>query len=110
MRDRAIGTLGLLIFAVVAVCPRLARADAMERMNLEKLKATHDKVEALKKDLHKPPFDCGYDDVRALLHVHSKFSHDSRGTIEEIVAAAKNVGARVVMFTEHPASHYDYVA
>ena len=109
MKYRAIETLSLLILWVVVVSPRVARADAMERMNLEKLKATHDKVEALKRDLHKPPFDCGYDDVRALLHVHSKFSHDSRGTIDEIVAAAKKVGARVVMFTEHPASHYDYV-
>ena len=47
--------------------------------------------------------------MRALLHVHSAFSHDSRGTIDEIVSAANEVGARVVMFTEHPASHYDYV-
>ena len=46
--------------------------------------------------------------MRANLHVHSAFSHDSRGTVEEIVAAAKKVGTQVVMFTEHPADHYDY--
>ena len=51
----------------------------------------------------------GYDDVRSLLHVHSAFSHDSRGTLEEIVAAAKATGVRVIMFTEHPADHYDYI-
>ncbi len=51
----------------------------------------------------------GYDDVRALLHVHSSFSHDSRGTIEEILAAAKESQVRVIMFSEHPASSYDYI-
>ena len=47
--------------------------------------------------------------MRSLLHVHSAFSHDSRGTIEEIVAAAKAVGVRAILFTEHPADHYDYI-
>ncbi len=84
-------------------------ADAVERMGMEKLRATHERVESLKKELRKVTLASGYDDVRALLHVHSAFSHDSRGTIDEIVAAAKKVGVSVIMFTEHPASHYDYV-
>jgi hypothetical protein len=84
-------------------------ADAIERMGLEKLRATHERVEALKRELRSVTLKSGYDDVRALLHVHSAFSHDSRGTIDEIVAAAKKTGVRVIMFTEHPASHYDYV-
>ena len=42
------------------------------------------------------------------MHVHSAFSHDSRGTIEDIVGAAKKVGTRVLMFTEHPSEKYDY--
>ncbi|MBI3837269.1 MAG: PHP domain-containing protein [Planctomycetia bacterium] len=84
-------------------------ADAVERMGMEKLRATHERVESLKKELRKVTLPSGYDDVRALLHVHSAFSHDSRGTIDEIIAAAKKVGVRVIMFTEHPASHYDYV-
>src|SRR5439155_500055 len=49
-----------------------------------------------------------YLDYRANLHVHSLLSHDSRGTIEEIVAAAKVTGTRVLMFTEHPSERYDY--
>ena len=84
-------------------------ADAVERMGMEKLRATHERVESLKKELRKVTLESGYDDVRALLHVHSAFSHDSRGTIDEIVAAAKKVGVRVIMFSEHPANHYDYV-
>src|SRR5262249_31400920 len=49
-----------------------------------------------------------YREYRANLHVHSLLSHDSRGTIEEIVAAAKKVGTSVLMFTEHPSERYDY--
>ena len=84
-------------------------ADALERVGLEKLRATHEKIESFKKELRKVSLPSGYEDVRALLHVHSAFSHDSRGKIDEIVSAAKQVGVRVIMFSEHPASHYDYV-
>ncbi len=69
----------------------------------------HEAIESLKSQRREVSLSSGYDDVRTLLHVHSAFSHDSRGTIEEIVAAAKEAGARVIMFTEHPANHYDYV-
>jgi hypothetical protein len=83
--------------------------DALERMRPEKLRATHEKIEALKSQRREVSLSSGYDDVRTLLHVHSAFSHDSRGTLEEIVAAAKETGVRVILFSEHPASHYDYV-
>ncbi len=88
---------------------RAVWADAVARMAPEKLRATHERIEALKQERREVALTSGYDDVRALLHVHSAFSHDSRGTIEEILAAAKQAGVRVIMFTEHPASHYDYI-
>jgi hypothetical protein len=37
----------------------------------------------------------------AVLHVHSRYSHDGRGTLEEIAAAAARVGVRVVFLTDH---------
>ncbi len=37
----------------------------------------------------------------AVLHVHSAYSHDGRGSIEEIAAAAARAGARIVFLTEH---------
>lgn len=37
----------------------------------------------------------------AVLHVHSRYSHDGRGTIEEIAGAAARAGARVVFLTDH---------
>jgi PHP domain len=86
-----------------------ARGDALERMKMERLRATHERVQALAKERVPVELKSGYDDVRSLLHVHSAFSHDSRGTMEEIIAAAKATGVRVIMFTEHPADHYDYI-
>jgi len=37
----------------------------------------------------------------AVLHVHSRYSHDGRGAIEEIAGAAARAGARVVFLTDH---------
>ncbi len=90
------------------ILPRLAAADAVERISLERLRATHEKVLALAKQRKPVALESGYQDYRALLHVHSAFSHDSRGTIDEIRAAAKAAGVRVILFSEHPADHYDY--
>jgi hypothetical protein len=41
-------------------------------------------------------------DFRAVIHVHSSFSHDSEGRMEEILAAAKKLAIDVVCMTEHP--------
>lgn len=63
------------------------------------------KLQAERKNLKRPG---DYQDFRANLHVHSAFSHDSRGKIDDIVAAAKRAGTQVLMFNEHPAPHYDF--
>lgn len=86
----------------------LVCGDTLDRVRPEKLHAVHQAIEALKPQRREVSLQSGYDDVRALLHVHSSFSHDSRGTIEEILAAAKEAGVRVIMFSEHPANYYDY--
>lgn len=99
----------LLRLALLVACARSADGDALERMRPEKLRATHEKIELLATQRRPVSLSSGYDDVRVLLHVHSAFSHDSRGTREEIVAAAKKAGVRAILFSEHPASHYDYV-
>jgi hypothetical protein len=99
----------LIAIALIGASAGNAAGDALERMRLEKLRATHERIAALAAQRQPVSLDSGYDDVRALLHVHSAFSHDSRGTIDEIIAAANETGVRVLMFSEHPASHYDYV-
>ena len=85
-----------------------ASADALAKMTADKLEAVHKAVEALTTQRQEPPRSGPYKDFRANLHVHSLLSHDSRGTVDEIVAAAKSVGTKVLMFTEHPADRYDY--
>ncbi len=37
----------------------------------------------------------------AVLHVHSRYSHDARGSLEEIATAAARAGVRVVFLTDH---------
>ena len=99
----------LATFVLLLVGAAQAQGDAMERMRPEKLRATHERIEALKNERREVSLSSGYDDVRTLLHVHSKLSHDSRGTVDEIVAAAKEADVRVILFSEHPAAHYDFV-
>src|SRR5262249_39535080 len=84
------------------------RADALAKLKADKLEAVHQAILALRDKRQKLTRPGPYKEYRANLHVHSKLSHDSRGTIEEIVAAAKATGTSVLMFTEHPADHYDY--
>ncbi|MGH7321170.1 MAG: CehA/McbA family metallohydrolase, partial [Candidatus Rokuibacteriota bacterium] len=37
----------------------------------------------------------------AVVHVHSRYSHDGRGSLEDITAAAARAGVRVVFLTDH---------
>jgi len=99
----------LLLLAIVGGPAASAWGDAMERMRPEKLRAAHEQIEAFKKQRQPVALTSGYDDVRSLLHVHSFLSHDSRAQVPEIVAGAKEAGARVILFSNHPASHYDYI-
>lgn len=105
-RLRAIAEFLHLVALLVGVSP--CWADAVDRLRPEKLKAMHDAIEALRPQRHAVSLSSGYDDARTLLHVHSAFSHDSRGTVEEIIKGAKEAGVRVIMFNEHPSSKYNY--
>ena len=85
------------------------RADALDRMTAEKLAAVRASVAEWAKKRQEVARPGPWKEYRANLHVHSAFSHDSRGKIEDIVASAKRAGTQVLMFTEHPAAHYDFV-
>ncbi len=101
---------GLMSFAVL-MCgiPGSFAGDALERIQLPRLEAMHNTVEQFRLDRRDVSVPSGYTDVRALLHVHSHLSHDSHGTPEEIARAAREVGAQVVLFTNHPDDTYDYI-
>jgi hypothetical protein len=101
----------LLIFLAGGVWPLFAggaRADALARLQPDRLEAVRRDVQTLRSQWRRLERPGPYTDYRANLHVHSALSHDSRGTVAEIAAAAKAVGTRVLLFTEHPADHYDY--
>jgi hypothetical protein len=83
---------------------------ALDRLKPENLKRTHESVEAFAKARKEVSFETGFRDFRVLIHNHSNLSHDSTGAPEEIAAAAKAVGARAVMMTEHPSDKYDFIA
>ncbi len=84
--------------------------DALDRFSSERLKAVHEAVAELQSLRCDVPRPGTLQDFRANLHVHSAWSHDSRGQLDDILAAAKKVGTQVIMFTEHPADHYDFFA
>ena len=100
--------IGCLAFTLVwGACQAAFAVDAIDRLAPERLEAVHRAVLTLKSARIERIRPGTLRDYRANLHVHSAFSHDSRGTIEDIVAAAKRAETDVVMFTEHPAAHYD---
>lgn len=81
--------------------------DALDRLRLDRLRDQHTAIEAMRTQRRDIQVQRPFQDYRANLHVHSAFSHDSRGKIDQIVASAKAAGTQVLMFTEHPAPHYD---
>lgn len=50
------------------------------------------------------PFEDGYRDFKGVIHCHSKYSHDSQGSQEEIIGAAKRTGMNFLIMTDHPSS------
>ena len=99
----------LLYFTIIALncCGPIFAADAIDRLTAERLEAVHQAVIKLQSDRRTISRPDKFIDVRANLHVHSAFSHDSRGKLDDIVSAAKAAGTQVLLFTEHPADHYD---
>lgn len=99
----------LLYFTIIALncCGPIFAVDAIDRLTAERLEAVHQAVIKLQGDRQTISRPDQFIDVRANLHVHSAFSHDSRGKLDDIVTAAKAAGTQVLLFTEHPADHYD---
>ena len=109
-RRRALAVCALLTSAVGwLAAPPATRADALERLNEPRLARVHAAIKAFEAARSSLEPSRPYREYRVNLHVHSAFSHDSRGELPAIVAAAKRAGTEVLMFTEHPAAHYDFV-
>lgn len=105
---RLLKILVLAVASLTVAFPGSARADALARLKPEKLEAVNRAISALVRKRQELRQTGPFRDYRANLHVHSALSHDSRGKIEDIVAAANKVGTHILMFTEHPSERYDY--
>jgi hypothetical protein len=98
----------LAALALAAVVVPLAFGDALARLKPERLEAVHQAIAELRTQRQEVARPGPYKDFRANLHVHSLLSHDSRGTLDDIVKSAKAAGTRVLMFTEHPSDRVDF--
>jgi hypothetical protein len=98
----------IFLAAVTVVFVPLRGEDAFARIAASRLESVHQAVHSLAAARTEIPRQGPLREYRGNLHVHSLLSHDSRGKLDEIVAAAKKVGTHVLMFTEHPAEHYDF--
>lgn len=111
MFQRFLGIVAMTALAFqIASGPTMALADALARLKPQRLADIHAAIADLQLVWTKTDRPPPYRDYRANLHVHSLWSHDSRGTRDEIVAAARKAGTQILMFSEHPADHYDFFA
>lgn len=108
-------TLG--VFALLAagqVCSQASaqtdRIPTLKRLEPEYLKRVREEVSAFAKNRRPVTLKTGYGDYRCVIHAHSYLSHDSRGTIAEIAAAAKSAGIDAVFLSNHPKQDIDVVA
>ncbi|MCJ7449182.1 MAG: PHP domain-containing protein [Bacteroidales bacterium] len=54
-----------------------------------------------------PPVLAQLNTYRGVMHVHSYWSHDSEGTLYDIIPAAKNAGIEFIFLTDHPRDNID---
>jgi len=102
--------LGVVLASVnLVACPSISAEDALDRMTRKKLQSLRESIEKLLSERQQVQHVSRLKTYRANMHVHSHWSHDSRGQIADIVAAAKRADTDILMFTEHPAAHYDIV-
>jgi len=73
----------------------------LERLEPAHLEATHQqRVEWMKQRAQLPNLGV-YNDYRAILHIHAEDADHTKGTRPEVLAAAKETGVNVVMWTDH---------
>ncbi|HEU0008427.1 MAG TPA: alpha/beta fold hydrolase [Verrucomicrobiae bacterium] len=77
------------------------RFTAEQRLEPDRLKATQEARERFAKARRPVPEVGALQDFRAVIHVHAEDSDHTKGTRAEVLAAAKQTGVRIVMFTDH---------
>ena len=76
----------------------LTTLQRLERAHLEAAHAARLRFAAQRQSV---PSHGLYEDFRAIIHVHVEDAEHTKGTRSEVLAAAKKVGAQVVMTADH---------
>src|ERR1051326_4143868 len=94
----------LLIALAIRACAAEATSTnrtAQQRLETPHLQAVHEARLRFARERQTLPNLGVYDDFRAVLHVHAEDSDHTKGTRQQVLEAAKKVGVRIVMFTDH---------
>ncbi len=84
--------------------------DALDRLTPDYLERAESDLQRIRDSLRGHIRNRKYVEKRAVIHCHSALSHDSRGSIREMVEAAKATGTEVVMVTDHIREDLDVIA
>jgi len=71
-----------------------------------KLEKQVDAFQTLRKE---PVIVTYFNTYRGILHAHSYWSHDSEGTLYDIIPAAKHAGIEFIFLTDHPHGNIDTI-
>ncbi len=83
--------------------------DALGRLQPAHVEMVEQDIGRIRSRLHPSANPDGYRDAKAVVHCHTRLSHDCEGSIDEIARAAKRTGTRLVMVTDHPRPDLDVV-
>lgn len=92
----------LLSATLLAAASPLLGSSLADRLQEPYLSAMRRNAQELRQTAQPLPRNGALQDFRCILHAHSRLSHDSLGTEQQILAAAKSAGVRAVFMTEHP--------
>ena len=84
--------------------PELARTDtaaSLRRLERSHLEATHAARLRFASERRPLPSHGVYEDFRAIIHAHAEDADHTKGTRQELLAAARATGIRVVFLTDH---------
>jgi hypothetical protein len=113
---RGVALTALLAAAWAAAAPAYntvqepQRIPTLTRLRTESLAALRRDVENIRSLRRPVPTVKGEPrDITCVFHAHNYLSHDSRGTVEDMAAAAAKVGVQALFLTNHPRQFLDVV-
>lgn len=86
------------------------RFSTIERMNLDRLRAVNADKLRIQQQRKAVSLKTGFGDYKAILHAHAEDSSHTGGTRPELLAAAKRVGVKIIMLTDHVRPPKDFIA